>query len=84
MRIAYNGGAFLGFQSQKDVLSVANMLENVLKSIGVFSKVVASGRTDKGVHASAQVNLLRNSIVLEGFRAFKITFESKVRTKDLY
>ncbi|TLD84056.1 tRNA pseudouridine(38-40) synthase TruA [Helicobacter sp. MIT 11-5569] len=55
MRIAYNGGAFFGFQNQNDVQSVANALECVFRSVGIFSKIVASGRTDKGVHASAQV-----------------------------
>ncbi|MCI5968978.1 tRNA pseudouridine(38-40) synthase TruA [Helicobacter sp.] len=55
MRIAYNGGAFFGFQRQNGRQSVANALENVLHSVGIFSKIIASGRTDKGVHSSAQV-----------------------------
>ena len=55
MRIAYNGNAFFGFQSQNQVQSVANVLEVALRSVGIFSKITASGRTDKGVHASAQV-----------------------------
>ncbi|RDU63081.1 MULTISPECIES: tRNA pseudouridine(38-40) synthase TruA [Helicobacter] len=55
MRIAYNGGAFFGFQSQKDVLSVSGTIEAALQSVGIFSNFVGSGRTDKGVHASAQV-----------------------------
>lgn len=55
MRIAYYGGAFFGFQSQKNVLSVSSVLEAALQSIGIFSEFVGSGRTDKGVHATAQV-----------------------------
>ncbi len=55
MRIAYYGGAFFGFQSQKNVLSVSSALEAALQSIGIFSEFVGSGRTDKGVHATAQV-----------------------------
>lgn len=81
MRIAYNGGAFLGFQSQKDVLSVANMLENVLKSIGVFSKVVASGRTDKGVHASAQVICLEIPLFWRDLERLKSHLNQKLGQK---
>ena len=55
MRLAYNGGAFYGFQSQKDEKSVVATLLEVLRSVGIFSKITGSGRTDKGVHSSAQV-----------------------------
>lgn len=55
MKIAYNGGFFFGFQSQKNVLSVSSVIESALQSVGIFSGFVGSGRTDKGVHASAQV-----------------------------
>lgn len=55
MRISYNGSAFFGFQNQNDVKSVANTLECAFKSVGIFGKIIASGRTDKGVHSSAQV-----------------------------
>ncbi|TLD87885.1 tRNA pseudouridine(38-40) synthase TruA [Helicobacter sp. MIT 05-5294] len=55
MRIAYNGAAFCGFQSQKSGLGVSDTIKAALQSIGIFSEFVGSGRTDKGVHASAQV-----------------------------
>lgn len=55
MRIAYYGGDFFGFQRQKDQVTICGVLEEVFRSIGIFDLCVGSGRTDKGVHASAQV-----------------------------
>ena len=59
MRLAYNGGAFFGFQSQSDVLTISNALESALRSVGIYAKITGSGRTDRGVHASAQVISLK-------------------------
>jgi len=54
--IAYNGTNFLGSQTQKDSTNtILGNLENVLSKINIQSKIVASGRTDKGVHATGQV-----------------------------
>ena len=54
--IAYDGSAFDGFQRQKHTpRTVAQNIENVLKSLGIETNIVASGRTDKGVHATNQV-----------------------------
>lgn len=36
-------------------LSVQDFLESTLKRIGIDSKIIAAGRTDKGVHATFQV-----------------------------
>ncbi|MCL9822541.1 tRNA pseudouridine(38-40) synthase TruA [Helicobacter colisuis] len=55
MRIAYYGGDFFGFQRQKDQVTICGVLEEVFRSIGIFDLCMGSGRTDKGVHASAQV-----------------------------
>ncbi len=55
VRLSYDGSKFQGFQRQKHTNStVANTLEEVLKKLGINSCVIASGRTDKGVHASNQ------------------------------
>lgn len=54
--IAYDGSAYLGFQKQtstKNTISTA--IETALKSLHIPADIVASGRTDAGVHASAQV-----------------------------
>jgi len=54
--IAYNGTDFLGSQTQKSSPNtVLGNLERVLEKLGINSKLVASGRTDKGVHATGQV-----------------------------
>ena len=55
MKIAYYGGAFFGFQRQNEVLSVSDFLSEKFRSVGIFGEFLASGRTDRGVHASAQV-----------------------------
>ncbi|MDH4943795.1 tRNA pseudouridine(38-40) synthase TruA [Sulfurimonas sp. C5] len=54
--LAYNGTHFLGSQVQKSSHNtVFGQLEHVLRRLGIEEKTVASGRTDKGVHASYQV-----------------------------
>ncbi|MCH5322636.1 MAG: tRNA pseudouridine(38-40) synthase TruA [Helicobacter sp.] len=60
MKIAYSGANFCGFQEQKKSSnmasnSIAGALREALESVGIFSPFVASGRTDKGVNATAQV-----------------------------
>ncbi|EQB40537.1 pseudouridylate synthase [Sulfurimonas hongkongensis] len=54
--LSYNGTHFLGSQVQKSSTNtIVGTLEAALLKLGIDSKIVASGRTDKGVHASAQV-----------------------------
>ena len=54
--LSYNGTHFLGSQTQKESSNtILGSLESVLKALGIDFKVVASGRTDKGVHATGQV-----------------------------
>ena len=54
--ISYDGSKFFGFQKQKNIKNtVVEQLEKALNSIGNPTKVVGSGRTDRGVHATAQV-----------------------------
>jgi len=56
LNIAYNGTHFLGSQTQTETSNtVLGNLEKVLKQLGIKERVVASGRTDKGVHASSQI-----------------------------
>jgi len=56
LTIAYNGTHFLGSQTQKSSTNtILGKIEMVLSAIGIKEKLVASGRTDKGVHASRQV-----------------------------
>lgn len=56
--LSYDGSAFNGLQKQPfdaDVKTVAGTLEEALKRLHIDSTPVASGRTDTGVHALAQV-----------------------------
>ncbi|AFL68429.1 tRNA pseudouridine(38-40) synthase TruA [Sulfurospirillum barnesii] len=57
--LSYDGSAFYGFQHQKNentaFKTVAGSLEQSLKHLNIHTQVVGSGRTDRGVHALAQV-----------------------------
>ncbi len=53
--ISYDGSRFYGFQSQKNTKStIIGKLQTAFKSVGIESKIVGAGRTDRGVHALGQ------------------------------
>jgi tRNA pseudouridine38-40 synthase len=54
--LAYDGGPFAGFASQRDQITVQGTLEGaLLRLLGQDVEVTCAGRTDRGVHAVAQV-----------------------------
>jgi len=54
--LSYNGAAFFGFQSQTSTSrTVSGALKKAFLSVGIKENFYGSGRTDSGVHASAQV-----------------------------
>lgn len=56
VKIAYDGTDYAGWQRQKNARSVQEALEDaIVSALGVKVNVTASGRTDAGVHAVAQV-----------------------------
>ena len=56
LKIAYDGTGYAGWQRQKNAISVQEVLENaILEALKEKVNVVASGRTDAGVHAAGQV-----------------------------
>lgn len=56
IKFAYDGTAYNGFQTQPDLDTIQERMENALKIInnGKKTNLVATGRTDKGVHALCQ------------------------------
>lgn len=56
LTIQYDGTAYCGWQSQKNGVSVQQVLQEGLQTIAKGEvKLVGSGRTDAGVHAKGQV-----------------------------
>ena len=54
--LAYNGTHFLGSQTQRENNNtILGNVTEVFRALGITDKIVASGRTDKGVHATGQV-----------------------------
>jgi len=54
--ISYDGSSYKGFQKQKSTNNtLAYAIEAALHSLQIKSPIVASGRTDAGVHATGQV-----------------------------
>jgi len=69
--VAYDGTDFNGWQVQPGLPTVQGVLEQVIESIeGQPVNVIASGRTDAGVHALAQVAAvsMENPIPADNFR----------------
>jgi tRNA pseudouridine38-40 synthase len=54
MRIAYDGGAFRGFQRQPGLPTVEQALLDALAPLGIASRLEVAARTDAGVHALSQ------------------------------
>ena len=56
LTLVYDGTSYLGSQIQKETNNtIFGQLQKVLSQLGINEKVIASGRTDKGVHSTGQV-----------------------------
>jgi tRNA pseudouridine38-40 synthase len=54
--LEYDGRGFCGFQSQPDGCGVQDVLEHAIRAVASAPvTVIAAGRTDAGVHATAQI-----------------------------
>nr|WP_314180255.1 tRNA pseudouridine(38-40) synthase TruA [uncultured Campylobacter sp.] len=52
---SYDGSKFKGSQTQPHENGVEDALGAALAHVGIFSKIISSSRTDRGVHANNQV-----------------------------
>ncbi|WP_199616519.1 tRNA pseudouridine(38-40) synthase TruA [Paenibacillus alkalitolerans] len=68
LTVSYDGSAYFGFQSQPGKDTIQARLQSALRAVtGVETTVIASGRTDAGVHARAQVvNFITGSSIPAG------------------
>ena len=56
VNLAYNGTHYLGSQAQKETPNtILGNLQRVCTQLGIDSKLVASGRTDKGVRERVKI-----------------------------
>ena len=87
MRFSYNGSKFNGFQKQVDKRTVQGDLESVLSKIfNENIRVVASGRSDAGVHAYNQCLHFDSSKEVD-FDKLKFSLNSllhNIYVKELY
>lgn len=64
--LQYDGTAYRGWQRQPDVVTIQETCERALESVlGEPIPIVASGRTDTGVHARGQVIHLQHNTRIE-------------------
>ncbi len=78
--LEYDGSLFKGFQSQKNTKNtVAGHLQNALSSLEIKDKIIASGRTDAGVHASNQVIHFDIPDFWKDIRKLKIEINKKLK-----
>lgn len=63
--VAYDGGAFAGFQRQPPLPTVQGALEDALVALGLPARIEGAGRTDRGVHACRQVVAFRSSAAID-------------------
>ncbi len=55
IEIAYEGGAYRGFQTQPGLPTIQGALRTALASLGIVAPLAVAARTDAGVHALRQV-----------------------------
>lgn len=61
--IAYDGSVFCGFALQKHKKSVLGALQEAFSRVGISGEILGASRTDKGVHATAQVISFCNDFI---------------------
>lgn len=71
--VAYDGTDYAGWQVQKNVTSVAGVLQKVFfECFGKHIKLLGASRTDAGVHANAQVARFYTDFQLESEKMLQV------------
>ena len=72
LTLSYDGTAYCGWQTQKNGLSIQQVIEETLEKItGEKIKVTGSGRTDAGVHAKGQTASFETNCTIPPEKYFK-------------
>ena len=79
LTIEYNGKDFNGWQKQPNKLNIQGEIERAIKEItGEDVELIASGRTDAGVHAFAQIANFKTNSEFD-VRKYPIALNSKLK-----
>ena len=79
--IAYDGSAYLGFQKQKSTQNtITYAIEKALYALHIDTKMVGSGRTDAGVHATGQVIHFDIPLFWRDLDKLKLNLNRKLKT----
>ena len=71
LKIEYEGTNFIGWQSQKNGQSIQDNIEKALKKVlKTQTRIIGSGRTDKGVHALSQYANFKSKLKIKEKRIF--------------
>jgi len=71
IKIEYEGTNFIGWQSQKNGQSIQDNIEKALKKVlKTQTRIIGSGRTDKGVHALSQYANFKSKLKIKEKRIF--------------
>ena len=82
--VEYSGTNFVGWQIQKNGISIQETLENTLsKYLKEKIKIIGSGRTDKGVHAREQSAHFKTKKIIDKKENFINSINYFLRTKSV-
>ena len=71
IKIEYDGTNYVGWQNQKNGISIQQVIESVLKKVlKTKVKIIGAGRTDKGVHAYGQYANFKIKKIIEDKKKF--------------
>ena len=60
IKLAYDGSGYPGWQRQKNIDAIENVVENACKkAFGADAVIIGASRTDRGVHARCQVIVIK-------------------------